>query len=159
MKKARSRFGHKKSNCNMSLIGSQPASWTFRVAHVEPKWPSLSLSTPLLSHRHKRPWEEYGLEEVGSLQLKWILQELTAGAVRWLYPCSRAEEGLPWGGSGQHRSAHTACSLSSYYAVIIYWFFFFFFLLQKIKPLCTELSLTWQISKASVCEQRETSWA
>lgn len=125
MKKARSRFGHKKSNCNTGLIGSQPASWTFRVAHVEPKWPSLSLSTPLPSHRLKLPWEEYGLEKVGSLQLKWILQELTAGAVGWLYPCSEAEEGLPWEGSGQHRSAHTTRSLSSYYAVIIYCFVFF----------------------------------
>ena len=156
MNKVRSRSGHS--------LQRGPYRESASLMKNLSEWPMLSpngwasLSTSLLSHRYKLPWEEYGLEEVGSLQLKRILQELTAGLSTDCTPASGAE-GLPWKGSGQHRSAYATHSLNLYYTVIIYCCFFFFLLLQKTKDLCTELSLTWQKSKASVCEQREISWA
>lgn len=71
--------------CSVSLK-SQPALWgalgctlLMRGAPTEPRCLGFSAPLPHLVTRYRLLGKRYGFEEGGSLPLKWVLKEVTAG--------------------------------------------------------------------------------
>lgn len=65
-----------------SPVGALGWIMLVRAANIEPKWLSFFAPFPYLVTRYRLPWKGCGFEKGGSLQFKWVLKEMTAGAAR-----------------------------------------------------------------------------